>query len=269
MAIIEGTSYNDNNTFQLLPTPPGTPLRIQFFPQIDGTALSDNIYAYSGDDIANGGGGDDYIDGGQGNDTLSGDADNDFIEGYFGNDQLNGGTGNDTLKGGRDNDILRGGSGNDVLIGAGSESYNTGFEDPPPGRGEIDTLTGGTRRDTFVLGDADNIYYDDGNNPWFLLDPERGNSDFALITDFTNGLDTIQLKGGETYILEPITVGSISGIGIFVNKGVLPGDLFSSGSFSFPINPRRPIADELIGIVQGVSISALEINSGSSITTIT
>lgn len=262
MPMILGSSYNDNNTFQLLPTPPGMPPRIRYFPQINGTDSPDNIYANSGDDIANGGGGDDYVDGGFGNDSLSGDAGNDTIEGYFGNDTLNGGIGNDTLKGGRDNDVLNGGSGDDVLIGAGSQSYGGGFEDPPPGRGEIDTLSGGTGRDTFVLGDANNVYYDDGNNPWFLLDPERGNSDFALITSFTNGWDTIQLKGGETYRLESITVGSISGIGIFVDRGFT-----TIGNSPFQI--IVPVAEELIGIVQGVSISALEINNGSSITTIT
>lgn len=46
MAIIYGTGFNDNNTFQIIPTP-GLPLppQIGYFPQIDGTAFADEIYA--------------------------------------------------------------------------------------------------------------------------------------------------------------------------------------------------------------------------------
>lgn len=260
MAIIYGTGFNDNNTFQIIPTPglPNPP-QIRYFPQIDGTAFADQIYALSGDDIANGAGGDDFISGGSGNDSLSGDSGNDTIEGNLGNDVLNGGLGNDYLNGGRDNDSLNGGSGNDILVGTTREIIATVGDtvvNPPPGVGEIDILTGGTGRDTFVLGDANDIYYDDGiNNSLPFFPNAYGESDYALITDFTDGLDTIQLKGGVNYRLESFSVGSVSGIGIFVVNNRRSGLFFR-------------YADELIGIVQGVSLSNLQINNGETITTI-
>jgi Ca2+-binding RTX toxin-like protein len=107
MAIIYGTGFNDNNTFQIIPTPGlSNPPQIRYFPQIDGTAFADEIYALNGNDIVNGAGGDDSIFGGAGDDSLSGDSGNDSIYGNLGNDLLNGGFGNDFLNGGRDNDSL-------------------------------------------------------------------------------------------------------------------------------------------------------------------
>lgn len=60
------------------------------------------------------------------------------------------------------------------------------------------------------------------------------------------------------YILQPFSVGSVSGIGIFVYNP------------NFTNVGRLTIryADELIGIVQGVSLSNLQINNGETITTI-
>lgn len=229
MVRITGTSYNDNGTFQIEPTPiwPGNPAppRIRFFPVLEGTSEDDEIFGVDGDDIALGNGGD------------------------------------DSIFGGNDNDSLSGGDGNDFLTGA-DLGLNLGF-------GEIDSLTGGTGLDTFVLGDSENVYYDDGNDSIFSSD--LGTTDYALIADFVDGEDTIQLKGGLQYRLETTTVGENTGVGIYVEKGSRwitiggGGGIFGSLPLrSIPV----PIADELVGIVTGAELSALTISNGDDITTI-
>lgn len=245
MAIIYGTAYNDNGTFQILPTPifPGrpSPPLIRFFPILEGTEEADEIYGLRGNDIALGYGGDDSLFGGNDNDELSG------------------GEGNDVIRGGLFFDLLNGDAGDDVLIGVETDPLSFTVS---PGWNEIDRLTGGAGADTFVLGDAENVYYDDGENQLFSSD--LGYTDYALLVDFTDGQDTIQLKGGVTYNLVPTTVGSDSGIGIYVEKGTREIPIFRfGGSISIPL------PDELIGIVQGASLSALTITDGTDITTIT
>ncbi|MEH2377229.1 calcium-binding protein [Nostoc sp.] len=127
------------------------------------------------------------------NNTLNARAGNDTLDGNFGDDMLNGEDGNDSLQGGPGNDILNGGSGNDILIGVFPGSPF------PPGLGETDNLTGGAGADTFVLGDAENVFYDDNNitNPGF--------GDLAIINDFDSSQDVIQLKGSsQDYLLQVV-----------------------------------------------------------------
>lgn len=97
--------------------------------------------------------------GGAGNDTLIGNnvANN-----------LSGRNGNDYLFGGGSYDTLTGGAGKDILIGYGGST-------------EVDVLTGGTGTDTFVLGEASNVFY-------------RGDG-YARITDFDWRNDYIQVRG--------------------------------------------------------------------------
>ena len=206
---------------------------------INGTPFNDIITGGSTNQRINGLGGHDTINGLGGHDTLVGGDGNDGLLGDTGNDRLFGGNGNDGLFGGTGNDRLFGGNGNDRLVGV----YNIAAN---PGQGEVDSLTGGFGSDTFVLGDADKIYYDDGN----LF--STGTNDYALITDFQAGQDTIQLKGGVNYRLQNVNLGGdISGRGIYVdNPGLLP--------------------DELIGVIQGIQpFTPLNINNGLNITTIT
>jgi hypothetical protein len=97
---------------------------------------------------------------------------------------------------------------------------------------EIDTLTGGTGTDRFILGTTVTLLYDDSNTT------TAGTADYALITDFnpTEG-DTIELQGasigGSTALqLQGATLLTISwpprhriasGIRIYRNKpGVNP-----------------------------------------------
>ncbi len=78
------------------------------------------------------------------------------------------------LVGGAGNDTLSGLAGNDTLIGVNPSSAT-------PGSNETDVLFGGKGRDIFVLGDATKTYY-------------RGVG-VALIQDFQQGIDRIQLHG--------------------------------------------------------------------------
>jgi Ca2+-binding RTX toxin-like protein len=175
MAIIHGTEFNDNGIDKK---------------KLVGTNASDSIYGKAGNDILSGLGGNDYLYGGANNDVLDGGANNDVLDGGAGNDTLYGrsgfdylvgGPGNDRLIGGTLEDNLVGGTGNDILFGGSDKDILTGYGF---GQNEFDTLTGGTEKDTFVLGDimSNSVYY-----------LGKGN---ATITDFSlDQTDTIQIKG--------------------------------------------------------------------------
>jgi Ca2+-binding RTX toxin-like protein len=92
MATINGTSFNDNGTFQFTSTFPF----VKFFPVLNGTAGNDTINGLAGNDILNGLGGADILNGGSGNDTLRGGNGNDLLNGGSGADNMNGGDQNDT-----------------------------------------------------------------------------------------------------------------------------------------------------------------------------
>ncbi|MEO0533887.1 MAG: cadherin-like domain-containing protein [Cyanobacteria bacterium P01_A01_bin.123] len=134
-----------------------------------------DIFGTDSDDILTGTTDPDFISGGDGNDIIDGNFGSDVIDGGAGDDDLLGAPGNDVLTGGAGNDILTGGNGSDTLNGTSSEAA---------GAGEVDVLTGNGGGDTFILGDADQAYYQAG-----------GNSDFVRITDFNPLQDVIQLKG--------------------------------------------------------------------------
>jgi len=164
---------------------------------INGGSGKDRILGESGDDTLNGDSGNDLIDSGQGSDTVSGGTGADRLFGDSEADILNGDTGADTLTGGLGNDSLNGGADNDRLIGVetSNPAPGAGF-----GAGEVDTLAGGTGGDTFGLGDAMHVFYDDG-------DPlSTGEADYALISDFYATEDFIQLQGSaELYTLDFFT----------------------------------------------------------------
>ena len=204
---------------------------------------NDQMFGGMGRDTLVGGDGNDFLQTGRGNDLLFGGKGNDIFFGQEGSDTLSGGDGDDFLRGqGRNefpdgNDYITGGRGNYRLIGDRGNDILVGVDDSPgvsnAGLGEIDVLTGNQDQDRFVLGDRDEVFYND-NNP-----NSSGVQDYARITDFQTNIDTIQLKGSASdYVLDnSFTLNGLSGTGIFLNEE----------------NP------ELIGFAQGVN--NLSINS--------
>ena len=162
-----------------------------------------------------------FVNGSANGDTITGNsATNNIIQGFAGNDRLTAGSKNDVLIGGTGNDTLIGGAGKDILIGVDPTSATAG-------RGEIDTLTHSGQGDRFVLGDVNQVYYNDGNNT------NNGLNDYAKIVGFSAASgDVIQLKGkAADYSLStpPLLLGA--------------GTAIYNNTFGQP---------ELIGVVQNV-----------------
>jgi len=172
-ATINGTAFNDNNTFnngQFRPSLVGTDQQWQQGP--NGPVLTlgnDEIYGFGGNDIIYGRGGSDLLSGGSGDDEIYGGDGSNVGNNITHNDTLYGGTGNDKLYGEGGNDKLYGEGGNDLLTGGSGNDYLNGFSNGT----EYDTLIGGANADKFVLGvqSSNNFYTGAG---------------FALITDFNS-----------------------------------------------------------------------------------
>jgi Ca2+-binding RTX toxin-like protein len=200
-----------------------------------GVAVGDDrMYGGAGDDTIYGGSGDDQLWGNDGNDkigirqvdqmtALNTEKGDDRMYGGAGDDVIHGGEGKDTVIGGRGNDVVYGDDDADDVIGVNPESRSAG-------RGEIDTLVGdvGTNYpfytpggDRFILGNASQVFYNDG------LRNTDGATDYALIKDFSlvQG-DRLQLKGAAAdYRLGSSSVAS--GTAIFWNKGQSVGELIA------------------------------------------
>jgi len=130
--------------------------------------------------------------------------------------------------------ILWGTTGNDTITGGGGDDRIagvpvTGVLPANLGRGQIDTLTGGSGKDTFLLADSRGNFYDDGSTR------TQGLTDYALIKDFNSLDDKLQLRSGVQYLYRYST----SATEIYLGNG----DLFFSN------------ADELIGRLEGVNLT--------------
>ena len=188
-------------------------------PAIDGQGNSSNnrLIGNSANNALDGGLGVDTMVGGLGNDTYSVDNVGDVVfELQFGGiDEVRSSvshtlgaftenltltassnvnaTGNvlrNVIKGNAAANRLTGMVGNDSLSGESGHDTLTGCADlVGGGRAEIDTLTGGSGKDVFVLGSAAGVFYDDGDAA------SNGRQDYALITDFTVGEDSHRLRG--------------------------------------------------------------------------
>jgi Ca2+-binding RTX toxin-like protein len=121
---------------------------------------------------------------------------------------------NDRIIGDRKNNSINGGNGNDVIAGtSGVGSF--------PGLGQVDSLTGGGGNDKFLLGQGVNLYYNGG-----------GDTDFAKITDFTDGADQIFLANGNYALNEDETQLFAVNIG---DNGAQTRDLIAKIAYA-PVN---------------------------------
>lgn len=224
---------------------------------LNGEEGKDFLFGELGDDRLDGGANNDSLYGGAGNDTLFGDnpfddnqlQGNDNLYGRDGNDSLSGFGGNDGLYGGNDNDKLFGNSGNDVLFGGAGNDFLNGAgaidrSSIDVGSVQIDTLTGGAGEDTFTLQDVSPSGF--GVGPLYLGD---GNNDYALITDFNQSEDVIQLASTDGN--PPI------GDAVEYSLGASPSGL-PEGTAIFADNlGTKP---DLIAILQGVSPDSVSLS---------
>ena len=170
------------------------------------------------------------IDGFDGNDKIYGLDGDDLVIGGSGDDLVIGGNGNDTLSGGQNNDRLVAWNGDDTLIGVDPTK-------PNPGKGELDWLSGHGGADTFVLGDSNGVYYNQGGTvaeSW---------QDRGVISDFNLSEDKIQLYGSSSNYQLNINNGSTtifygeSGTGFNELVGVVIGvtglDLTDATQFNY------------------------------------
>ena len=175
------------------PLPALDPISIENFDNVIGSDIEDTIAGNSNSNSLSGRGGDDVITGAGGSDFITGD---------IGDDELFGNNGDDELIGGNGNDFIDGGKNRDRLIGVGEEL----------GANDVDQLTGGTQRDTFVLGNSAAVFYE--------------GIGFAQILDFETGIDTIELNG----TADDYTFGTF-------NRSIsLNGDLIATTNLAFNIN---------------------------------
>ncbi|MEA5521669.1 Ig-like domain-containing protein [Limnoraphis robusta] len=163
-----------------------------------GNQNSDLLIGWGGEDWLFGGKEGDIIEDGTGEDEVFGNLGDDLLRGGADNDQKYGGQANDTVIGGTGNDQVFGDRGNDILWGVDVDAIN-------PGINEIDTLTGGSEQDIFVLGDQSRLYY-----------IGSGNNDFALITDFNVIEDKINI--GNNQVIYAETVLNELGLGVAISS---------------------------------------------------
>jgi ELWxxDGT repeat protein len=125
---------------------------------------------------------------------------------------------------------------NDIVIGTAAAESISGVPvgSALRGRGSLDHLTGNGSADTFALGDAFGLYYDDGT-------PGLGTTDLAVVTDFTPS-DRIQLFGANSdYRLVSGRYSRVPGVRIDALNGSAGGP-------------------EAIGFVQGATLATLNLS---------
>ncbi|MEM7064447.1 MAG: M10 family metallopeptidase [Cyanobacteria bacterium P01_B01_bin.77] len=199
----------------------------------------ENIYTGNGADVVVGTNGANRIYTNGGNDFISALGGNDYVSAGAGADTVYGGSGNDVINGNNGNDYLLGGRGNDNIVGGLGNDRVNGTTHAAQGTGERDILRSGNMndRDTFILGENGRVFYND-----------RGNTDHAVIRDFDvynfvgDVADRIQLLGSSaSYSLGNVSVNGVAGAGIH-------------------------FAGDLIGIVQNISASSLNLSNTNQFT---
>jgi Ca2+-binding RTX toxin-like protein len=178
---------------------------------LTGTTGDDVLLAGNGNNVLNAGDGNDILSTGAGNNTLHGGAGNDLLYSSTGNDLLDGGTGNDTASyahatGGVTVNLglLAGqntlGAGTDTLAGI-ENLVGSNFNDSLTGNGLGNRIDGGLGHDVLNGGDGDDLLIGGlgnntltGGNGADTFQWQAGNSGHDVITDFTPGLDKLDLS---------------------------------------------------------------------------
>ncbi|UVL85476.1 retention module-containing protein [Pseudomonas sp. B21-028] len=178
---------------------------------LTGTTGDDVLLAGNGDNLLSGGDGNDILSAGSGNNTLHGGAGNDLLYSGAGNDLLDGGTGTDTASYAHatagvtvnlgllaaQNTL---GAGTDTLGGV-ENLVGSNFNDTLTGDGASNRIDGGLGHDVLNGGGGDDILIGGlGNNTLTggsgadTFQWQVGNSGHDVVTDFTPGLDKLDLS---------------------------------------------------------------------------
>ncbi|WP_348529662.1 beta strand repeat-containing protein [Pseudomonas fluorescens] len=178
---------------------------------LTGTSGDDVLLAGNGDNTLNAGDGNDILSAGSGNNTLHGGAGDDLLYSGTGNDLLDGGTGNDTVSYAHatagvtvnlgllaaQNTL---GAGTDTLTGI-ENLIGSNFNDTLTGDGASNRISGGLGHDVLNGGGGDDLLIGGlGNNTLTggsgadTFQWQAGNSGHDVITDFTPGLDKLDLS---------------------------------------------------------------------------
>jgi Ca2+-binding RTX toxin-like protein len=175
--------------------------------------------------------------------NFSGTSEDENIIGGNEDDTIRGAGGDDIIIGAGGNNLLVGNGGDDTLSGAGINLSDVDDLEITLERQGIDTLTGGTGSDRFVLGANSDDSILDTDDSFIIFYNQAGNQDYALITDFDSSQDKILLGGSKNeYRLGSSPTDLPEGTGIF----------------------RQ---DELIAIVEGTSDLSLSKNYFEEVST--
>ncbi|WP_207268232.1 Ig-like domain-containing protein, partial [Pseudomonas sp. FW305-28] len=178
---------------------------------LTGTSGDDVLLAGNGDNLLNGGDGNDVLSAGSGNNTLNGGAGNDLLYSGTGNDLLDGGTGNDTVSYAHATSAVTVNLGllaAQNTLGAGTDTLShienlvgSNFNDTLTGDGASNRLDGGLGHDVLNGGGGDDLLIGGlGNNTLTggsgadTFQWQAGNSGHDVITDFTPGIDKLDLS---------------------------------------------------------------------------
>ena len=181
-----------------------------FYPLIPHGALASNAFAEL-QDILGGTADTPLLDGTMIGQLLVGSANDDLIIAKAGDDTIDASTGDDLVFGGDGNDRILGGDGADRLLGGKGDDFLTG------GAGD-DVLTGGFGTDRFVF-----------------------NAGHDVITDFTPGVDEIQLdarlwtgltSGADLLLLYASTTSEGTVINFDTGDSLTLPDIFDQAAFA-------------------------------------
>ncbi len=287
--IVNGTNFNDNNTFQF------NGLFFQFFPQLDGTNGNDSIFGFNGNDILrglngidilNGGAGADNMDGGDNNDTYFVDNLGDVAAEIF-NDALGGvdrvnSTVTHTLGNGIEHLTLTGaglidgtGNGNNNNI-TGNSAANTlrglGGNDILSGLGGNDLLIGGTGNDNLIGDTGNDILRGEAGND----NLRGGEGDDILAGGLGNDTLTTGLGATDHYLFDTTlnsatNVDTIIGFFAPVDTIRLDNDIFTSfavpggiGAGNLVIGPGATASDANDFLLYNTTTGALSYDANGS-----